>query len=87
MFLIRPQEIIVFIIGGITFEETSAIQSINKAYAGSIKIIIGGTFVHNFKSFQEEVLSLVGSQSTTNETRSNAAQLKSSLASAMKERN
>jgi vacuolar protein sorting-associated protein 45 len=54
----RPQEIIVFIIGGITFEETAAIQSINKAYAGNIKIICGGTYIHNFKTFQREVLSL-----------------------------
>ena len=45
----RPQEIIVFIVGGITCEETAAIQTINRAYAGNIKIIIGGTYLHNFK--------------------------------------
>lgn len=89
----RPQEIIVFMIGGITFEETAAIQSINKAYAGNIKIIIGGTNVHNFKSFQEEVLALVSPNSTINEnnresrnSNSNSNQIKNSLASAMREK-
>lgn len=48
----RPQEIIVFIVGGITYEETAAIQTINRAYAGNIKILIGGTYVHNFNRFQ-----------------------------------
>jgi hypothetical protein len=80
-------------IGGITFEETAAIQSINKAYAGNIKIIIGGTNVHNFKSFQEEVLALVSPNSTINEnnresrnSNSNSNQIKNSLASAMREK-
>ncbi len=45
----RPQEIIVFTIGGITYEETLAIHNVNKAYAGNIKVVLGGTFVHNFK--------------------------------------
>lgn len=45
----RPQEIIIFTIGGITYEETSAIYNINKAYAGNIKAIIGGTCIHNLK--------------------------------------
>ena len=48
-FLNRPQEIIVFSIGGITYEEALAIHNINKAYAGNIKVVIGGTCVHNFK--------------------------------------
>ncbi len=52
LLLKRPQEIIVFIIGGITFEETATIQSLNKTYAGNIKTIIGGTYVHNFKRFE-----------------------------------
>lgn len=45
----RPQDIIVFVVGGITYEETSAIQTINRAYAGNIRILIGGTYIHNFK--------------------------------------
>jgi vacuolar protein sorting-associated protein 45 len=93
----RPQEIIVFMIGGITYEETCAIQTINRAYAGNIKILIGGTYIHNFKSFIDEVLSLTGnaqsSSTTVNETtatsqfqsRLNNSSFRSSLASAMKD--
>lgn len=55
----RPQEIIVFVIGGITFEETLAIHNINKAYAGNIKVVIGGTYLHSFKTFIDEVNCLV----------------------------
>lgn len=86
----RAQDIIVFMIGGITFEETAAIQSINKTYGGNVRVIIGGTHVHNFKSFQEEVLSLVNDSSFLNENsdyRSNSTQLRNSLASAMRDRN
>lgn len=46
-------------VGGITFEETLAIHNINKAYAGNIKVIIGGTYLHNFKTFMDEVNSLI----------------------------
>lgn len=50
----RPQEIIVFIIGGITYEESLTVHSFNKTYPGT-KIILGGTTIHNSKSFLEEV--------------------------------
>jgi hypothetical protein len=88
----RPQEIIVFIIGGITYEETLAIQNINKAYSGSnLKVILGGTFIHNFNSFIDEVLaSNIQTNSddrmtttTVDETR--RFNTKSALASAMRD--
>lgn len=44
----RPQDVIVFIIGGITYEEILAIYNLNKATPG-VKIIIGGSTVHNFQ--------------------------------------
>ncbi|CAG2213971.1 VPS45 [Mytilus edulis] len=44
----RPQDIIVFVIGGTTFEEALAIHTLNRSSPG-IRIIIGGTTVHNFK--------------------------------------
>jgi vacuolar protein sorting-associated protein 45 len=87
----RPQEIIVFTVGGITFEETLAIHNINKAYAGNLKVIIGGTSVHNFRTFIEEVLALTGDGSggsSVNETwrdPKHSAFVKKSLASAMKD--
>lgn len=51
---IRPQNIIVFIIGGTTYEESLTVHSLNKTYPGT-NIILGGTTIHNSKSFLEEV--------------------------------
>ena len=45
----KPQEIITFMIGGITYEEALAIHNINKNLNGNYKVIIGGTCIHNFK--------------------------------------
>ncbi|XP_076221896.1 vacuolar protein sorting 45 isoform X2 [Nomia melanderi] len=50
----RPQEIIVFMVGGTTYEESLAVYNLNKQNPG-IKIILGGTNVHNSQSFLEEV--------------------------------
>ncbi|TGZ57356.1 Vacuolar protein sorting-associated protein 45 [Temnothorax longispinosus] len=50
----RPQDIIIFMIGGATYEESLAVYNLNKQNPG-MKIILGGTTIHNFKSFAEEV--------------------------------
>jgi vacuolar protein sorting-associated protein 45 len=83
----RPQEIIVFIIGGITYEETLAVNNINKAYSGNIKVIIGGTNLHNFKSFIDEVLSLTNNDNEilTERRQRETKHISNSLASAMKD--
>lgn len=52
----RPQEIIIFVVGGTTYEESLAVYNLNKQNPGT-KIILGGTTVHNFESFVEEVQS------------------------------
>ncbi|UJR35612.1 hypothetical protein I4U23_028362 [Adineta vaga] len=51
--LIKPSEIIVFVIGGITYEESYHIHMMNKQGA---RIILGGSYIHNFSSFIDEVL-------------------------------
>ena len=53
----RPSKtVIIFIIGGITFEEVAKIAEINEANASSgSRVILGGTFVHNSKSFLAEL--------------------------------
>jgi vacuolar protein sorting-associated protein 45 len=43
----RPQDIIVFIIGGTTFEEALCVHQLNKATPG-VRIVLGGTAIHNF---------------------------------------
>jgi len=52
----RPSEIIVFVVGGITYEEALAVHNINRA-ENKLSIVIGGTAIHNMKSFLEEVRS------------------------------
>ena len=41
----RPTEIIVFMVGGVTFEEAREIASVNTQ-----QIFLGGTTIHNTKS-------------------------------------
>uniref|UniRef100_A0AC11D754 Vacuolar protein sorting 45 homolog n=1 Tax=Ovis aries TaxID=9940 RepID=A0AC11D754_SHEEP len=51
----RPQDIVVFIIGGATYEEALTVYNLNRTTPG-VRIVLGGTTVHNTKSFLEEVL-------------------------------
>ena len=46
MFVSRPQDIIVFMVGGLTFEEALAIATINRSNQG-VRIIIGGNTITN----------------------------------------
>eukprot|EP00794_Sanderia_malayensis_P009881 gene9882-10891_t len=50
----RPQDIIVFMVGGITYEEAIVVYELNKANPG-VRIVLGGTTIHNAESFLEEV--------------------------------
>lgn len=43
-------------IGGATYEESLSIYNLNKQNPGT-RIILGGTTVHNFESFCEEIQS------------------------------
>jgi vacuolar protein sorting-associated protein 45 len=56
----KPQDIIVFIIGGVTFEEAKSVSQINASSPG-IRIVLGGTCVHNSTSFLEEMEDAVAS--------------------------
>jgi hypothetical protein len=49
----RPSEIIVYVIGGITYEESFHINMMNSQGA---RILLGGSCIHNFSSFMDEVL-------------------------------
>ena len=41
---------VVFMVGGITYEETLAVHNINKTVPG-IRIVLAGTTIHNCKRF------------------------------------
>ena len=46
----RPQDIIVFFVGGATYAEALTIANLNKSIQG-VRIILGGTTVHNSKRY------------------------------------
>lgn len=50
----KPQDVIVFMIGGVTYEESLHIHQLNQSLPG-VRIILGGTSIHNFSSFLEEL--------------------------------
>ncbi|CAO3635764.1 unnamed protein product [Cunninghamella blakesleeana] len=50
----RPQDIIVFMVGGTTFEEEKYIAQLN-ATAPGVRIVLGGTCVHNSSSFMQQI--------------------------------
>ncbi len=56
----KPQDIIVFIIGGATYEEAKSVASINASSPG-IRVVLGATNIHNTASFLEEVDDAVSS--------------------------
>ena len=50
----RPQDIIVFMCGGTTFEEARYIAQLNASTPG-VRIVLGGNNVHNSTSFLKQV--------------------------------
>ncbi|XP_035226840.1 vacuolar protein sorting-associated protein 45-like, partial [Stegodyphus dumicola] len=52
----RPQDIIVFYIGGVTYEESLTVHQINRQSLG-IRVLLGGSTIHNFTSFLNEIKS------------------------------
>jgi vacuolar protein sorting-associated protein 45 len=49
-----PSEVIVFIAGGVTYEEGAKISEFNKNNAGKMRVVLGGSTIHNSTSFLEE---------------------------------
>ena len=56
----KPQDIIVFIVGGSTYEEAKMVAQINASSPG-VRVVLGGTVVHNSRTFLEEVEDAVSS--------------------------
>lgn len=50
----RPQDIIIYMVGGVTFEESRLVAEIN-ASTPAVRIVLGGTAVHNSSSFLDEL--------------------------------
>lgn len=50
-----PEEILVFMVGGVTYEEGTKISEFNAAMKGRVQVILGGSTVHNSTSFLDEL--------------------------------
>lgn len=50
----RPQDIVIFFVGGATYEEARCIYQLNQSTPG-IRFLLGGTTIHNSASFLEEM--------------------------------
>jgi vacuolar protein sorting-associated protein 45 len=53
-----PSEVIVFIAGGVTYEEAAKVTEFNKNHVGRMRVVLGGSTVHNSTSFLEELRNL-----------------------------
>lgn len=56
----KPQDIIVFMIGGATYEEAKMVAQVNASVPG-VRVVLGSTTIHNSTSFLEEVDDAVSS--------------------------
>ncbi|CAK7207820.1 vacuolar protein sorting-associated protein 45 [Sporothrix eucalyptigena] len=56
----KPQDIIVFMVGGATYEEAKTVAGLNESVPG-VRIVLGGTTIHNAESFWDEVDEAVSS--------------------------
>ena len=54
----KPQDIIVFIVGGATYEEAKLVATINASVPG-VRVVLGGTTIHNSSTFVDEVMDTV----------------------------
>ncbi|KAL7273184.1 vacuolar protein sorting-associated protein 45 [Rhizina undulata] len=54
----KPQDIIIFMIGGTTYEEAKSVAEINATTPG-VRVVLGGTSVLNSKLFLEEIDEIV----------------------------
>ena len=56
----KPQDVVIFMIGGITYEEAKMIAQVNASSPG-VRVVLGGTSIHNSVTFLEEVDASVSS--------------------------
>lgn len=54
----RPQDVIIFMIGGVTYEEAITVYEMNQNNPG-VRIILGGSTVHNTKRQQQHIAKFI----------------------------
>ncbi|OGM40265.1 vacuolar protein sorting-associated protein 45 [Aspergillus bombycis] len=50
----KPQDIIIFMVGGATYEEAKMVAQVNASSPG-VRVVLAGTSIHNSTSFLEEI--------------------------------
>lgn len=50
----RPAEVVVYIVGGVTYEEATKVAELNAAKTG-LTVVLGGSYVHNSGTFLEDL--------------------------------
>ncbi|KAF2755876.1 Sec1-like protein [Pseudovirgaria hyperparasitica] len=50
----KPQDIVIFMVGGTTYEEAKMVAQVNASSPG-VRVVIGGTTIHNSTTFLQEV--------------------------------
>lgn len=60
----KPREVIAFFVGGATYEEALMVAEVNSDRSLGIRTILGGTWMHNSKSFLDEVAKIRDAAST-----------------------
>ena len=56
----KPQDIVIFIVGGATYEEAKMVAQVNASSPG-VRVVLGGTHIHNSTTFLEEIEDAVNS--------------------------
>jgi vacuolar protein sorting-associated protein 45 len=56
----KPQDIVVFMVGGATYEEAKMVAQVNASVPG-VRVVLSGTSIHNSTTFLEEVDDAVSS--------------------------
>jgi len=56
-----PQDVIVFMVGGTTYAESRVVQNFNKANP-NMRVLLGGSSIHNFDTFIDEILTRGGNR-------------------------
>lgn len=52
----RIRDVVVFIVGGATYEEAAKIAAINAQSGGAVRIVLGGTIIHNSSKWASSFL-------------------------------
>lgn len=50
-----PKEVIIFMVGGVTYEEAYNVWQFNNDKKNTIKVVLGGNMIHNSQSFLKQV--------------------------------